>query len=76
MVIREWKKVGNLGELQDGQGHSLVYGEFGPDTYGLYITVDGRDACLCVREGGQTKACDAANDLIVAIEAGWRPVNW
>lgn len=65
-----WNIVGNFGEMQDGRGNSLVYGEFGRDTYGLYTTIDGKE--VCIRVDG-TKDADKVLDKLAS---GWRPVNW
>lgn len=71
-----WNKVGNLGEMQDGRGNSLVYGEFGPDTYGLYTTVDGAHRVICVRAESPAAATNDASELLDRLANGWRPVNW
>lgn len=65
-----WEKVGQLGELQNGNGDSLVYGEFGSGSYGLYTTLDGHDVCM--RVDGPA----AADELLAKIASGWRPINW
>lgn len=69
-MSRKWRKVGSLGELQDGFGNSLVYGEFGRDTWGLYTTIDGVRSCIRVPNA------DAASKLLDKLETGWRPTNW
>ena len=70
MEMNAWERVGDLGELQDGNGNSLVYGEFGSGTYGLYTTIDGEEACLCV------SGTEDADSMLEKIASGWRPVNW
>ena len=71
-----WNKVGNLGEMHDGRGNSLVYGEFGFDTYGLYTTVDGAEHIICIRAESPAAAMRDANEILDKLSHGWRPVNW
>lgn len=65
-----WRKVGNLGEVQDNQGNSVVYGEFGFNTYGLHTTVDGIGVCIKVAD------LNDASAVLARLADGWRPVNW
>lgn len=65
-----WHSVGNLGEMQDGCGNSLVYGEFGGGTYGLHTSIDGRKVCL------RTRSREDATLTLYNIANGWRPTNW
>lgn len=65
-----WHKVGQLEELQNDSGDSLVYGEYGPETYGLYTSIDGREVCICAR------SIEDADDILKRLASGWRPVNW
>lgn len=74
-----WHKVGNLGEQQDGMGHSLTYGDFGTDTWGLHMTIDGESAILAIRDDdtkGAPSIADRADALITKFESGWLPINW
>lgn len=68
------------GYMTDGT-HKMVYGEFGRDTWGLYIDVDGHERVLKVYgalhadNSGKTIE-EQADELIAKLESGWRPVNW
>lgn len=70
MKARNWHKVGYLGELQDDHGNSLVYGEFGDGTYGLYTVVDGHETYMKVASKSD------AERLLEQLAGGWRPKNW
>lgn len=67
---REWASVGDLGELQDGCGNSLVRDEFGRGTWGLYTEIDGHSACL------RCWSVEDANETLDKLADGWRPTNW
>lgn len=67
--LGQWHEIGNMGELQDGYGNSLTYGDFGRDTYGLHTTIDGKGYVL------RTWSRSNATDTLQRLAAGWRPVN-
>lgn len=71
-----WHSVVDLGEMQDANSNSLVYGEFGRDTYGLLTTVDGAECVLCVRAERRSDVMREADDILGRLSDGWRPVNW
>ena len=66
----------DTGEWRDGRGNVLVYGTFGPDTYGLITTLDGREYELCIRAHVGDDLNELANALLDKLATGWRPVNW
>lgn len=68
------------GYLTDGE-HIMTYGDYGRDTWGLHLTVDGKECTLLVRgslhpDGDGRTPAEQANELIAKLESGWRPVNW
>jgi len=67
---RIWKQVGSIGEMQDGCGNSLTYGDFGRDTHGLHTNVDGNEVTLMVYSK------DDASETLDKLASGWRPANW
>lgn len=68
--MSNWSMKGNLGELQDGNGNWLSYGDFGTDTYGLHTTIGEYEACICV------SGTNDADAVLEKLASGWRPVNW
>ena len=71
-----WHEAGNLGEIQDVDGNALVYGEYGPDTWGLFTDLDGAEHEFCIRAEGRADAKREANALLAKLAGGWRPLNW
>lgn len=67
---RVWKQVGSIGEMRDGNGSSLTYGDFGSGTYGLYTNVDGNEVTLMAYSKGD------ASETLDKLGSGWRPANW
>lgn len=70
-MSREWHELGTTGgELVDGNGNTLSPCEFGPCTYGLRTTIDGKQAVIRVL------SIEHANKTLDRLALGWRPVNW
>lgn len=69
-IKRNWKQIGNIGEMQDGNGNSLTYGDFGSGTYGLHTNIDGHEVTL------NAYSKDDASEMLDKLASGWRPANW
>ena len=71
-MSRDWHEVQGAsgGELEDGNGNVIWPYEFGPNTYGLHTTVDGK------RMSVRVWSVEHANETLDKLATGWRPVNW
>lgn len=53
----------------------LSYGEFGPDTYGMYCEFDGSEHVVCIRNEDR-QFVNRAYEIAERIASGWRALNW
>jgi hypothetical protein len=67
---------GGMAYWENENGDQLYYGDFGPDTYGLYTTIDGKDCTMRVCAEHVDEATFNAERLLEKLASGWRPINW
>ena len=78
-LTHEWvHDLDNFQYTDKVTGARLTYGDFGRDTYGLHVEVDGEKVTLCIRseDKGHNAALKDAEQMLDQLAGGWRPVNW